>query len=98
MNETTKPPEEFEELRGLIKASFPNIRCLRCGHDELYLISDELSGLPGYISAQILESPLTNRQHPLLTLACTRCGHVEHFLTGIMERAEKPIDPEPRDG
>ncbi len=98
MNETTKPPEYFEELRGLVKASFPDIRCLRCGHDELYLISNDLSGLPGYISAQILESPITNRRHPFLTLACTRCGHVENFLTGIMERAEKPINPETVNG
>jgi hypothetical protein len=93
MNEATKAPEEFEELAGLVKASFPDIRCLRCGHDVLYLVSDDLGGLPGYISAKLLESSITNRPHPFLTLTCTRCGHVEHFLTGILERAEKPIRP-----
>lgn len=97
MNEATRPPVN-EQLASLVKASFPDIRCLRCGHDELYLISDELSGTPGYVSARLLDSILTNRQHPFLTLACTRCGHVEHFLTGIMERATKPIAAEPVDG
>ena len=94
----TKPPEYVDQIAGLVKASFPDIRCLRCGHGELYVVSDELSGLPGHVSPQLLESPLTNRQHPFLTLACTRCGHVENFLTGIMERAQKPITPEPVDG
>lgn len=98
MNETTKPPDDFEELAGLVKASFPDIRCLRCGHEELYLVSDGHSGIPGYISAQVSHSDITDRRHPFMALACTRCGHVEHFLTGIMERAEKPIKPEPADG
>ena len=95
MNETLKPPEDFEELAELVKASFPNIRCLRCGHDKLYLASDDFSGLPGYISAEALDSAITNRKHPFLVLTCTRCGHVEHFLTGVLERANKPISPAP---
>ena len=98
MNETAKPPEGFEELAGLVKASFPDIRCLRCGHEELYLVSDESSGIPGYISSQVMGSDITHRRHPFMALACTRCGHIEHFLTGIMDRAEKPITPENADG
>jgi hypothetical protein len=87
--------EYTEQIAGLVKASFPDIRCLRCGHDELYIVSDEHSGLPGFVSAQVLGSPLTNKRYPFVTLACTRCGHIENFLTGIMERAPKPIMPEP---
>ena len=98
MNETTKPSGYVEQVAGLVKASFQDIKCLRCGHDELYVISDELSGLPGHVSAQLLDSVITNRLHPFLSLACARCGHVENFLTGVMERAAKPITPEPVDG
>lgn len=97
MSETTKL-NYVEHIAGLVKASFPDIRCLRCGHDELYVISDELSGLPGYVSSQILGSAITNQKHPFVALACARCGHVENFLTGIMERAEKPITSEPVNG
>jgi predicted nucleic-acid-binding Zn-ribbon protein len=92
MNETLKPPEDFDELAGLVKASFPNIRCLGCGHDELYLASDDFSALPGYISAKNPDNSVSSHKHPFLVLTCTRCGHVEHFLTGILERAPKPIE------
>ena len=95
MSETTKTAEYTQQIAGLLKASFPDIRCLRCGHDTLYIVSDEHSGLPGYVSPGLLDSPITNTRYPFVTLACTRCGHVENFLTGVLERAEKPIMPEP---
>lgn len=96
MNETPAP-DDFEELAGLLKAGFPDIRCLRCGYDKLYLASDEHSGLPGYVAADALESSIANHKHPFLVLTCARCGHVEHFLTGILERAKKPIERNPAD-
>jgi len=89
MNERQKP-EDFEELAGLVKASFPDLHCLRCGNDEFY------TGLNRYTLAR--REPGTSMlvsyigdDHEILTLACTRCGHLEHHMFDVLERAEKPI-------
>jgi predicted nucleic-acid-binding Zn-ribbon protein len=90
MNETVKTPEDFEELAGLVKTSFPDIRCLRCGHDEFY------SGLNEYTLRR--RDPDSGRHiayigddHEVLTLACTRCGHLEHHMLDVLQSAHKPI-------
>jgi predicted nucleic-acid-binding Zn-ribbon protein len=90
MNETTGPPDDFEELAGLVRASFPDIRCLRCGYDQFY------SGLNRYTLAR-RELGITGLvsyigdDHEILTLACTRCGHLEHHMLKVLEGAKKPI-------
>ena len=69
----------FARLSALVQASFPHIRCLRCGDDKLYLMPDP-SG-PSGLGA--------------VTLACVRCGHVEQHLLDILESASKPIPTGP---
>ena len=91
MDHTTEKAPEFEELAALVKASFPDIRCLRCGHDILYIVSESGGALPGYFSRSLFGSPVMDPNHPLLTLACTRCGHLEQHLTGVLRTAKKPI-------
>ena len=90
MNQITSRPEEFQELADLVRASFPDLCCLRCGHDAFY------SGLNNYTLAR--REPGTSTlvsyigdNHEVLTLACTRCGHLEHHLLKVLERAQKPI-------
>ena len=80
---------KFEELAHLIKASFPNYRCLRCGNSDAYLISDRYSR--GNFSREFVNSELINPEHPVVTLTCTRCGHLEQFVTTILENAGKPL-------
>jgi Zn ribbon nucleic-acid-binding protein len=94
MDEKTNAPDEFDELAGLMKASFPNIRCLRCGHDKFYLFP-EAKDAAGPVQQDahmwLAEGPLTDKDHPVTTLACVRCGHIEQHLTGLLRRAQKPI-------
>lgn len=71
----TVPDKKFDELRDLVKSSFPDISCLRCGHDNVYLLSN-VKG-PSGLGA--------------VTLACARCGHVEQHLLDVLGPAEKPI-------
>ena len=91
MNDAPEQADEFEELAALVKASFPNIRCLRCGYDKLYVVSESGGALPGYFSPSLFGSPLMDPNHPILALACVRCGHVEQHLTGVLRKADKPV-------
>jgi hypothetical protein len=85
MTDTTDTSQKFEDLAGLVKASFPDLRCLRCGHDQFYLADQ---GIDGFLLLQsIVDDPLK----PVVTLACTRCGHLEQHLTGLLRKASKPI-------
>ncbi len=89
--------DDNDEMAGVLKAGFPDIRCLRCGHDKLYVVSDSHGGLPGYFSPHMFNSKFIDPDYPLLAVACARCGHVEHFLTGLLRDARKPIPTEGRE-
>ncbi len=84
MNHTPQINDDFEELAGLMKASFPEISCLRCGFDRFYV-------LPDAPAPRLADGPLTDSRHPVLSLACVRCGHIEQHLTGVLRSASKPI-------
>jgi predicted nucleic-acid-binding Zn-ribbon protein len=84
----------FQELKGLVNASFPELRCLRCGNEQFYLTSDIDAlgtGQPNSYSRISLHTLLRDPDNPVITLACTRCGFIEHHMTGVMKSAEKPI-------
>jgi Zn ribbon nucleic-acid-binding protein len=93
MTQTPEPPDEFDELAGLVKASFPNIKCLRCGHEEFFMTDDvdvfaEKATEGDFASTQALRHRgLT----PVIALACTRCGHIEQHLVAPLRRSQKPI-------
>ena len=87
MAQTEKVPN-FNELADLVKASFPELRCLRCGHDQFYLAEE---GIDGFL---LLHQIIDDKLRPVITLACTRCGYLERHLTGILRKAEKPIPKE----
>jgi predicted nucleic-acid-binding Zn-ribbon protein len=94
MPDTSENESGFEELKGLVNASFPELRCLRCGNEQFFLTSDIDAlgtGKPGSLSKISLHTLLSDPENPVITLACTRCGYLEHHMTGIMRRAEKPI-------
>jgi hypothetical protein len=79
-----------DELDKLFKESFPDIRCLRCGNDEFYI-------LPSARQVIVLpEGPAREAIIPVMTVACTRCGHVEQHLLGTLRDAAKPISIEGR--
>uniref|UniRef100_Q07HD8 Uncharacterized protein n=1 Tax=Rhodopseudomonas palustris (strain BisA53) TaxID=316055 RepID=Q07HD8_RHOP5 len=86
MADATDSTPKFEELAGLVKASFPDLRCLRCGHDQFFL--DDQGGIDGML---LLHSIINDPLRPVVTLACTRCGHLEQHLTGLLRQAAKPI-------
>jgi predicted nucleic-acid-binding Zn-ribbon protein len=67
--------KSFQELHDLLKESFPELECLRCGHDTMYLMPNA-AGLPGL---------------PAITIVCARCGHIEMFHREVLRSASKPI-------
>lgn len=102
MAESSKREEAIE----LIRQSFPDIRCLRCGFDEFYVDTDVDAlgtGKPGGKSILRLHNlikegePTLAARFPVVTLACTRCGHIENHITSILMEAEKPLRPYTRD-
>ncbi len=85
----------FEELKRLVDEAFPDLRCLRCGNESFLLASDVDAlgtGKPDRGSVLKLQAVLANPHTPVLTLACTRCGFIEHHIVGAMARASKPIE------
>jgi predicted nucleic-acid-binding Zn-ribbon protein len=83
----------FDRLADLVSASFPNLSCLRCGHDQFYLTDD-----PAAASLKEVRSLLglaisgdDGAPGPVAILACRRCGYVEQHLTDVLQQAEKPL-------
>jgi hypothetical protein len=97
MTDTTQRQRDYNELAELVDASFPNLKCLRCGHDKFFLAADVdalSAGGENRKSVLELQSALADPKHarnPVVTLACLRCGHIEQHLTGMLTKAEKPI-------
>jgi predicted nucleic-acid-binding Zn-ribbon protein len=92
---------EFEELKRLVDEAFPNLRCLRCGNESFLLASDVDAlgtGRPDRSSVLKLQAQLESPRTPVLTLACTRCGFIEHHVVGALARAPKPIESQVADG
>ena len=79
---------DVESLAELFKQSFPDVRCLRCGHGDFYI-------LPASRQTFMMGEPaLRPTLLPVVTLACTRCGHIEQHLSEQLRNAPKPIDVE----
>jgi predicted nucleic-acid-binding Zn-ribbon protein len=84
---TTDTPA-FEELAKLVKTSFPNLLCLRCGNDSFFLSSN---AKPRTLADLVQIYDTSQSIGDTLLLACSNCGHIEQHLTSILEKAEKPI-------
>jgi predicted nucleic-acid-binding Zn-ribbon protein len=98
MNDTKDTGGSCGELAELVDASFPNLKCLRCGYEKFFLASDvhalAAKGGQNKLSVLALQSMLADPVHaqsPVVTLACQRCGHIEQHLTGMLTKAAKPI-------
>ena len=83
MNDTSVAGD-MGHLGELFRTCFPKVGCLRCGNEEFYLLPATREGF---------WTQLASRPHflPVVTLACTRCGHIERHLAETLENAEKPI-------
>jgi hypothetical protein len=76
---------QLEELDKLFKESFPDIGCLRCENDEFYILPSTRQTI---VSPDGLSAIATI---PIMTVACTRCGHIEQHLIPTLRDAAKPI-------
>jgi hypothetical protein len=77
--------DNVERLGDLFRKSFPDVGCLPCGHGEFFILPatredfwTDLASGPIYLQ--------------VVTLAGTRCGHIERRLTECLEQASKPIE------
>ncbi|WP_126401863.1 hypothetical protein [Blastochloris tepida] len=85
----------FDDLSALIKESFPDLRCLRCGHDKFYLLEENIYLAKQDGSLFRKEINIFKAERPsITTLACARCGHLESHMTEILVSAPKPIPRE----
>ena len=79
---------DVNDLAELFKKSFPDVRCLRCGHGDFFI-------LPASRQTFMMGEPaLRPKLLPVITLACTRCGHIEQHLSEPLQDAAKPIEIE----
>jgi len=90
------PPEgefavDLDAAAALIKQAFPDIRCLRCGHDS-FVLADP----PVYTNRLLGEErrigPIVFFPRPkAVELVCNRCGMTETHALKYLEEADKPI-------
>ncbi len=81
---------EYDWLAGQVSTSFPDLKCLRCGHDKFYL--DTSRSKPKMRSLGDLASAIGSSHEPrYVGIVCTKCGHVEQHVVDVIEKAAKPI-------
>ena len=59
----------------LVSKSFPEIRCIRCGYEDFYIMPN-VAGPSGLA---------------VVTLACKRCGHLDQHLISVLRESPKPV-------
>jgi len=80
--------EFVDGLAELFRQSFPDVRCLRCGYADFYILPSERQT---FIMGEKEARPT---YLPVITLACIRCGHLEQHLSDPLRDAAKPIEIE----
>lgn len=81
----------LEAAAALLKSAFPDIRCLRCGHDEFVLVD------PPVYTERLLKKDyrmggVVFFPHPkTVVLVCQLCGMTETHALDYLEKASKPI-------
>jgi ribosomal protein L37E len=80
---------ELEDVIDLVKQAFPDLSCLRCGHEDFFVAhrNDSL-GLMKYDDENKWRGSGPN---PIGLLICQRCGHIEYHLLEQLWKADKPI-------
>ncbi len=96
----TLPDEKAQTLARRLKACAPDLECRMCGSRDFGLIEDPNSNVRTILERRPLSTdPLyrfsRNNEEPifqkLITLVCTRCGHLEQFAEAVLDGA-KPED------
>lgn len=83
---------EFPELEALVASSFPDLRCLRCGHDVFFLEPAMERKLRWFEQHRAFGPNLPyDQKSPMISLICGRCGFVEQHVTSVLQAADKPI-------
>jgi ribosomal protein L37E len=80
--------DKFDDLVGLVKESFPDIHCLRCGYTSFHILR------PTQQSSVLGEAAVEPILLPVVTLACRRCGHIEQHLSDKLQNRPIPIEVE----
>jgi len=91
---------DTEAAIALLSEAFPDLRCLRCGHDEFLATTDvnaltDHSGKGSSVLALHNSLAAPDQKSLVVTVACRRCGHIEQHMTGPLARAKRPIELEP---
>ena len=79
-SEATATLRAFEVL----KSDLHNFRCLVCKHDEFVQLDRPEDGLATNLMLYQGDDPLAKKHSPLISVACTRCGHIEQFVREVL--------------
>ena len=92
MTDTINDKGDVDRLAKLVNASFPDLRCLRCGSDQFYVTDDPSTASLKEVRL-LLGMPTVSDDAlgAVVTLACRRCGHIEQHLTDLLQQAKKPL-------
>ncbi len=81
----------LDEGEELLRQAFPDIRCLRCGHENFTLVE-----APAYTGRLLrrgvhIGGVSFNPFPQTVALICERCGFVEQYALDYLRKAQKPI-------
>ncbi|WP_407049908.1 hypothetical protein [Methyloraptor flagellatus] len=82
--------EKTKELARKLKAKAPGLTCRVCGGRDFALIEDVDGNSRTTLERKPIDGGFLHQFHlqPLLTVACTNCGHLEQFAQAIVDGAE----------
>jgi ribosomal protein L37E len=85
VNDEASTPK-LDDLVNRFKASFPDIRCLRCGYQSFVVFP---ATQQQFLVNDLARAP---KLLPMVTMACARCGHIEQHLSENLGTTPIPIE------
>jgi ribosomal protein L37E len=80
----------LDEGANLLREAFPDIRCLRCGHESFRLVDSPL--FTRSVSRDFKIGPVHFNPYPQsVVLICERCGMTEQHAMDFLRKADRPI-------
>ena len=82
------PSDGSKQLARRLKQVVPELACRTCGHRDFALIESPDEGVRTTLRrVQVSDPSELAIQQALVTVICTRCGHLEQFAEAVLKGA-----------
>ena len=81
------PSDGSKQLARRLKQIVPELACRTCGHRDFALLESPDEGVRTTLRRVRVNDPSQLIQQALVTVICTRCGHLEQFAEAVLKGA-----------